>query len=84
MMAVAAGAGVQFSRAKSAAMRSRAGTFQRRQHGHSRSILISIVALDAAYSFDYESQREREMKRREQLKIGIVGFGNFGQFLAKR
>jgi arogenate dehydrogenase (NADP+) len=42
---------------------------------------FGVRALDAAMPFDNEA---RAAKRLRKLKIGIVGFGNFGQFLAKR
>eukprot|EP00897_Mesotaenium_endlicherianum_P007085 jgi/Mesen1/6404/ME000329S05570 len=45
---------------------------------------MQIQALDAAMPFDYESIKRREIQEKNRLKIGIVGFGNFGQFLAKR
>ncbi|KAL2641608.1 hypothetical protein R1flu_009195 [Riccia fluitans] len=41
-------------------------------------------AIDAAQGFDYESIRLQELEMRSKLKVGIVGFGNFGQFLAER
>lgn len=41
---------------------------------------MKIRALDAAQTFDYESIAS---KSNSHLKIAIVGFGNFGQFLAK-
>uniref|UniRef100_A0A0D6QYL8 Prephenate/arogenate dehydrogenase domain-containing protein n=1 Tax=Araucaria cunninghamii TaxID=56994 RepID=A0A0D6QYL8_ARACU len=44
---------------------------------------VKIKALDAAQPFDYESKKIKEMEKKNKLKIGIVGFGNFGQFLAK-
>lgn len=34
--------------------------------------------------FDFEHQAQAQLARSKQLKIGIVGFGTFGQFLAKR
>jgi arogenate dehydrogenase (NADP+) len=39
--------------------------------------------LDAARPFDYESNKSEDLEKDGLLKIGIVGFGNFGQFLAK-
>ena len=42
------------------------------------------MALDAAMPFDYESRMQRKIAASKKLKIGIVGFGNFGQFIAKR
>ena len=41
-------------------------------------------ALDAAMPFDSESRAKRTLAARNRLTIGIVGFGNFGQFLARR
>lgn len=43
-----------------------------------------IVALDAAMPFDYEAKANARLKQQTALRIGIVGFGTFGQFLAKR
>mmetsp|Transcript_10193 Transcript_10193/g.37486 ORF Transcript_10193/g.37486 Transcript_10193/m.37486 type:complete len:335 (+) Transcript_10193:725-1729(+) len=34
--------------------------------------------------FDYEARQAELLAAKDRLKIGIVGFGNFGQFLAKR
>ena len=49
---------------------------------------LPVYAIDAAQPFDFEAKQRTnlEKKRRQErkLKIGIVGFGNFGQFLAKR
>ena len=49
---------------------------------------MTVYAIDAAQPFDFEAKQANnlEKKRRQErkLKIGIVGFGNFGQFLAKR
>lgn len=45
---------------------------------------VEVSAIDAAQSFDYESKRLQELEKRNKLKVGIVGFGNFGQFLAER
>eukprot|EP00898_Chlorokybus_atmophyticus_P006893 jgi/Chlat1/7204/Chrsp57S06850 len=45
---------------------------------------LPVHALDAAQPFDYESKKKRELQKAHRLKIGIVGFGNFGQFLAQR
>ncbi|GLJ27789.1 hypothetical protein SUGI_0545400 [Cryptomeria japonica] len=44
---------------------------------------LKVIALDAAQPFDYESKISNEIEKYSKLKIGIVGFGNFGQFLAK-
>ncbi|KAF5741749.1 arogenate dehydrogenase 2 chloroplastic [Tripterygium wilfordii] len=48
----------------------------------SRSLGI-IRAIDAAQPYDYESQLRSQHIQSESLKIAIIGFGNFGQFLAK-
>ena len=52
---------------------------------------VRVCALDAAMPFDFEARAaEQRAKRSTQadassaLKVGIVGFGNFGQFLARR
>ncbi|XP_066375406.1 arogenate dehydrogenase 2, chloroplastic-like [Miscanthus floridulus] len=42
-----------------------------------------IRALDAAQPFDFESRAAGLLEERQRLKIAIVGFGNFGQFLAR-
>ncbi|KAJ7567571.1 hypothetical protein O6H91_02G153400 [Diphasiastrum complanatum] len=55
-----------------------------RQVDAAQPLLRRIVALDAAQPFDYESRKREEMVKKNQLKIGLVGFGNFGQFLARR
>jgi arogenate dehydrogenase (NADP+) len=34
--------------------------------------------------FDYESKKQRELREKSKLTIGVVGFGNFGRFMAKR
>ncbi|KAJ4718480.1 arogenate dehydrogenase [Melia azedarach] len=44
---------------------------------------ICIRAIDAAQPFDYESHLRSQYVKRTSLKIAIIGFGNFGQFLAK-
>ncbi|KAM7253855.1 hypothetical protein ACFE04_031537 [Oxalis oulophora] len=44
---------------------------------------LRIVSLDAAQSFDYETQLKSSYIKSSSLKIAIVGFGNFGQFLSK-
>lgn len=47
-----------------------------------------MLALDAAFPFDREAKMRQkhvaEQAQAQRLKIGIVGFGTFGQFLAKR
>ena len=44
---------------------------------------LKIKALDASQPFNYEFKRSEYLEKNSLLKIGIVGFGNFGQFLAK-
>ncbi|XP_022999295.1 arogenate dehydrogenase 1, chloroplastic-like [Cucurbita maxima] len=45
--------------------------------------LIRVRAIDAAQPYDYESRIASRFHNSQKLKIAIVGFGNFGQFLAK-
>ncbi|KAK7388783.1 hypothetical protein VNO78_23610 [Psophocarpus tetragonolobus] len=45
--------------------------------------VLRIRALDAAQPFDYESRMAQQFQDGQKLKIAIVGFGNFGQFLAQ-
>ena len=45
---------------------------------------LKVYALDAAMPFDYEAKANAKLKQQTALRIGIVGFGTFGQFLAKR
>ncbi|CAN4103579.1 unnamed protein product [Withania somnifera] len=44
---------------------------------------LSIKAIDAAQPYDYEALVSNQYAQSGRLKIAIVGFGNFGQFLAK-
>ncbi|CAI9100857.1 OLC1v1038042C1 [Oldenlandia corymbosa var. corymbosa] len=44
---------------------------------------LRIRALDAAQPFDYETRLSEQFEQSTKLKIAIIGFGNFGQFLAK-
>ncbi|EPS58197.1 arogenate dehydrogenase 1, partial [Genlisea aurea] len=44
---------------------------------------LRVRALDAAQPYDYESQAFGRFNQASKLKIAILGFGNFGQFLAK-
>jgi len=46
--------------------------------------ITAVTALDAAMPFDFETQAKQELLSQNMLTIGIVGFGNFGQFLARR
>ncbi len=43
-----------------------------------------MCAIDAAQPFDFEHRMQQRISSDNRLKIGIVGFGTFGQFLAKR
>ncbi|XP_045786606.1 arogenate dehydrogenase 1, chloroplastic [Trifolium pratense] len=43
---------------------------------------LVIRAIDAAQLFDYESKAALQFRNSQKLKIAIIGFGNFGQFLA--
>lgn len=43
-----------------------------------------MFALDAAMPFDYEHKATHALKKQRSLTIAIIGFGTFGQFLAKR
>ena len=45
---------------------------------------LNVSAIDAAQPFDFEAKAKVVTDRKNALKIGIVGFGNFGQFVAKR
>ena len=45
---------------------------------------LRVFALDAAMPFDFEARANAKLKQQTALRIGIVGFGTFGQFLAKR
>jgi arogenate dehydrogenase (NADP+) len=45
---------------------------------------LAVFALDAAQPFDFEARARARLQQEQQLTIGIVGFGTFGQFLAKR
>ncbi|GJS54677.1 arogenate dehydrogenase 2, chloroplastic-like protein [Tanacetum coccineum] len=42
-----------------------------------------IKAIDAAQPYDRESKLSSQIPKSITLKIAIIGFGNFGQFLAK-
>ncbi|XVF86402.1 hypothetical protein PTKIN_Ptkin18bG0036900 [Pterospermum kingtungense] len=44
---------------------------------------LQINCIDAAQPFDYESHLKNRYIQSTSLKIAIVGFGNFGQFLSK-
>ncbi|KAL5547731.1 hypothetical protein UlMin_002962 [Ulmus minor] len=44
---------------------------------------LKIQSLDAAQLYDYETKLAADFRSSNKLKIAIIGFGNFGQFLAK-
>ncbi len=46
--------------------------------------VLTVRAIDAAQPFDFEHRAKAKLDDEKRLKIGIVGFGTFGQFLAKR
>jgi arogenate dehydrogenase (NADP+) len=45
---------------------------------------VRVLALDAAQPFDFEHRARQKLAKEQQLTVGIVGFGTFGQFIAKR
>lgn len=55
---------------------------QRHQQSH-RWQSLRVRAIDAAQPYDYEARLVNRLNQSTRLKIAIVGFGNFGQFLAK-
>lgn len=44
---------------------------------------LRVRAIDAAQPYDYEARLVDRFNESSKLKIAIVGFGNYGQFLAK-
>lgn len=54
------------------------------QFRHRLTNLKHPKSLDAAMPFDTEAKMESSLDEQASLTIGIVGFGNFGQFLARR
>ncbi|KAL3610804.1 hypothetical protein D5086_001824 [Populus alba] len=44
---------------------------------------LRIRSIDAAQPYDYESHLRTQHLKSQSLKIAILGFGNFGQFLSK-
>lgn len=40
--------------------------------------------MDATQAFDFEHKMINKIREAQKLRIGVVGFGTFGQFLAKR
>lgn len=45
---------------------------------------MQVLALDAAMPFDYEHKATQTLKKQRALAVAVIGFGTFGQFLAKR
>jgi lactate dehydrogenase-like 2-hydroxyacid dehydrogenase len=45
---------------------------------------LYVQALDAAQTFYFAHIMKEKAEPKKLLKIGIVGFGTFGQFIAKR
>ena len=60
---------------------------QRQRQGNS-GCALHVCALDAAMPFDFEAKEEQRrraiMNEKKSQTVGIIGFGNFGQFLAER
>jgi len=52
--------------------------------GLARTGALRVSALDAAMPFDFEHKAQQLLARAGKLRVGVVGFGTFGQFLAKR
>ncbi|XP_039117805.1 arogenate dehydrogenase 2, chloroplastic-like isoform X1 [Dioscorea cayenensis subsp. rotundata] len=52
------------------------------RHRHRRRPFF-VRSLDAAQSFDFESRAVDRLNAKSKLKIAVVGFGNYGQFLAR-
>lgn len=52
--------------------------------GRWRQRRTQVAALDAAFGFDSEARAAAELRESQRLTIGLVGFGNFGQFLAAK
>eukprot|EP00250_Pteridium_aquilinum_P004185 c14414_g1_i1 orf=720-1961(-) len=55
----------------------------RLKHGIRKGNRLKVQAVDAAQAFDFEGRKLQELQRQKMLKIGLVGFGNYGQFLAQ-
>jgi phosphoglycerate dehydrogenase-like enzyme len=54
------------------------------QHHTGVMSAVDVKALDAAMPFDFEHKAQARLTKAKQLTVGIVGFGTFGQFLARR
>nr|AYE54619.1 arogenate dehydrogenase beta [Macarthuria australis] len=56
---------------------------RRRHRRRFRGGTLIVRNIDAAQPYDYESKIAAINNSYSKLKIGIIGFGNYGQFLAK-
>ena len=45
---------------------------------------LKTRAMDAAQPFDFEAQEAERRNAVRRMRVGVVGFGTFGQFLARR
>ncbi|KAK6151690.1 hypothetical protein DH2020_014325 [Rehmannia glutinosa] len=52
-------------------------------HSSRRRHRLRVRAIDAAQPYDYEAHLVNRFSQSAKLKIAVLGFGNFGQFLAK-
>jgi hypothetical protein len=53
-------------------------------HFPTSPVALRVQAIDCAQEFDFEARSAKALKSESKLKIGIVGFGTFGRFLAAR
>jgi len=74
---------LSFSTKKTLLKKSRSKLHHKLERGRSKERL-DVNAIDAAQPFDFEAKAKVVTDKKKALKIGIVGFGNFGQFVAKR
>mmetsp|Transcript_19375 Transcript_19375/g.23153 ORF Transcript_19375/g.23153 Transcript_19375/m.23153 type:complete len:407 (+) Transcript_19375:329-1549(+) len=61
--------------------------FRARDRRHQRPGRLTTCPafnLDAAQFFDSEAQEQKEREKKMKMKIGVIGFGNFGQFIAQK
>ncbi|KAG9138658.1 hypothetical protein Leryth_018551 [Lithospermum erythrorhizon] len=56
---------------------------QQQQKQKQKHNSLKINAIDKSQHFDHEAQISKRYVQPSKLKIAIIGFGNFGQFLAK-
>ncbi|CAA7022936.1 unnamed protein product [Microthlaspi erraticum] len=60
------------------------GEAQRVPNGYQKDASLDMVrSNEVALRYEYNAEVSGSVNERSRLKIGIVGFGNFGQFLAK-